>query len=353
MLNFKTKNNLETTFKILFVIIIILITAGCSKLLTDLPSAPDVTTHNEDINDPNSQNNHAYQVVNAINGMNDCQQCHGGDYSGGIVDIGCNTINCHPSIIVHVGGIIDPSSDDFHGNHIASHSWEMIECQSCHGSDYAGGIASPSCLDCHTNTGGPEACNTCHGDFNDITFIAPPRDVNKNTVTDSAGVGAHIKHLYDNQLGSQILCSTCHKVPGEVYEEGHVDSDLPAEIIFGNLAIHDGGANASYNFSDATCSDVYCHGSYEFLRDSAGSNSWIYTDSLIVGNAYAPIWNKVDGSEAVCGTCHLLPPTGHQNAGNDPDATTCVNCHPGVVDASGNIIDQTKHINGMKNVFGN
>jgi len=174
MLNFKTKNNLETTFKILFVIIIVLITAGCSKLHTDLPSAPIVTTHKE--------------------------------------------------------GITNPDSSNFHGNLVRSNSWDMLSCQQCHASDYSGGIAESSCLTCHTNTGGPEACNTCHGDFNDITFIAPPRDVNKNTVTDSAGVGAHVKHLYDNQLGSQIFCSTCHKVPGEVYEDGHVDSDLPAEV---------------------------------------------------------------------------------------------------------------------------
>ena len=217
--------------------------------------------------------------------------------------------------------------------------------------DYSGGIAESSCLTCHTNPGGPEACNTCHGDFNDVSRIAPPKDISKNTETDSAGVGAHVKHLYDNQLGSEILCSTCHKVPQEVYETGHVDSDLPAEVIFGNLAIHN-GANAVYNFSNATCSDAYCHGNWQFLKDSS-SNQFIYTDSIMVGNSYAPKWNKVDGSEAVCGSCHSLPPTGHQNEGNDPNATTCVNCHTGVVDANGNIIDQTKHINGMKNVFGN
>ena len=177
--------------------------------------------------------------------------------------------------------------------------------------------------------------------------------MNNDTLTTSPGVGAHVKHLYDNQLGSEILCSTCHKVPQEVYDPGHVDSNLPAEVIFGNLAIYDGGANAGYNFSNATCSDVYCHGSFEFLKDSAGANAWIYTDSLIVGNSFAPKWNKVDSTQAVCGSCHLLPPTGHQNAGNDPNATTCATCHPGVVDVNGNIIDQTKHINGMKNSFGN
>ncbi len=295
MLKFKIKNNLKTTFKILFAVVILLTAAGCSKLNTDIPSAPVVTTHK--------------------------------------------------------AGIANPDSSNFHGNLVRFNGWDMLSCQQCHASDYSGGIAKSSCWDCHT-TGGPEACNTCHGDFNDISRIAPPRDVDKNTETDSAGVGAHVKHLYDNQLGSQILCSTCHKVPSEVYEDGHVDSDLPAEVIFSPLAIHNIAVNPVYNHPSATCSDVYCHGSYEFLKDSS-SNQWIYTEDAIIGNAYTPKWNKVDGSEAVCGSCHLLPPTGHQNTGNDPDATTCVNCHPGVVDANGNIIDQTKHINGMKNVFGN
>ena len=290
---FKTTNNLKSSFKVLIASIILLIAVGCSKLQTDIPSAPAVTTHKS--------------------------------------------------------GITIPDSINFHGNLVRSNGWNMNTCIQCHASDYSGGIAEASCLNCHTNTGGPEACNTCHGDFNDITRIAPPRDINKNNVTDSAGVGAHVKHLYDNQLGSMILCSTCHQVPQEVYYMGHVDSYLPAEVIFGNLANHNIATNPVYNFESASCSDVYCHGNWEFLRDSS-SNPWIYTDSIMVGNAYAPKWNKVDGTEAVCGSCHLLPPTGHQNAGNDPNATTCASCHPGVVDVNGNIIDQTKHINGMKNV---
>ncbi len=296
MLIFKTRNSLMNSFKVLFASIILLAAAGCSKLHTDIPSAPVLTTHTT--------------------------------------------------------GIINPDSANFHGNLVRLGNWNLNACVQCHSSDYSGGIAEASCLNCHT-TGGPEACNTCHGDFNDLSRIAPPKDISKNTVTDSASVGAHVKHLYDNQLGSEILCSTCHQVPQDVYEPGHVDSDLPSEIIFGNIAIYDGGENASYNFSDATCSNVYCHGSFEFLKDSAGVNSFIYTDSLIVGNSFVPQWNKVDSTQAVCGSCHALPPTGHQSNGPDPNATTCVTCHPGVVDVNGNIIDQTKHINGMKNVFGN
>ena len=43
----------------------------------------------------------------------------------------------------------------------------MKQCQQCHGSNYNGGTAQSSCYNsgCHNTPGGPEACNTCHGDF--------------------------------------------------------------------------------------------------------------------------------------------------------------------------------------------
>ena len=57
----------------------------------------------------------------------------------------------------------------------------------------------------------------------------------------------------------------------------------------------------------------------------------------------------MDGSEAQCGSCHGLPPTGHVDFGG---LSTCTNCHFGIVNAQGQIIDKSKHINGVKNVFG-
>jgi len=255
-------------------------------------------------------------------------------------------------ITTHKTGVLDPDSPDFHGNLVRENNWDLTLCQSCHSADYTGGITPQSCFDCHTQSNGPEACNTCHGDFQDSTRIAPPEDTNKNTTTDFTGVGAHTTHLIDNDLGNFIECNTCHIVPDEYSDQGHTDTGLPAEITFGNLAIHNIALNPVYDYPTATCSGVYCHGNWAFLKDSS-DNQFIYVDTAIVGNAFSPVWNKVDGTQALCVTCHDLPPQGHQNAGGDPNATTCSGCHIGIVDADGNIIDQTKHINGEKNVFGN
>ena len=269
-----------------------------------------------------------------------------------ILIIGCSKLNdnlpLEPKIGIHKTGITNPDSANFHGNLVKDLKWNMNTCKQCHGGDYSGGIAEASCLNCHVFPNGPEACNTCHGDFTNINFIAPPRDINKNTDSTFVGVGAHKKHLYTNMLGKDIPCITCHKVPQNVYDMGHVDSDLPAEIIFGELALNDLGINSSYDFGAGTCSNTYCHGNWVFYKDSS-ANQFIYTDSIMVGNNLSVIWNIVDGTQAPCGSCHNLPPIGHAPA----QLSACATCHLGVVDTDGNIIDRTKHINGEINVFGN
>lgn len=305
-----------------------------------------IAVHQEGITNPSSNNFHAKYLKNNNKSMSECSQCHGETYTGGLVSPTC--ANCHNGIQVHKDGINTPSSSDFHGKYIASQlGWDMRTCGGCHAADYSGGLVSPTCLTCHTQTNGPEACNTCHGDFNDPSKIAPPQALNGSTQTTYAGVGAHTAHLYENDLGNNVRCSTCHKFPTSMYADGHLGTDGKAEIIFGRLSIQV-GANPQYNFSNNTCSDTYCHGNFSFSRSGSGFG-FAYTADAMVGNNAVVKWNQVDGSQAVCGSCHGLPPTGHIAA----TLNTCANCHTGIVDASGNIIDPTKHINGVANVFGN
>lgn len=252
-----------------------------------------------------------------------------------------------PELALHKEGIIDPASPNFHGKLVANANWDMKQCQQCHAADYSGGVAEQSCLNCHKGPGGPESCNTCHGSFALPDKIAPPRAVNGSIETTYAGVGAHTAHLYENNLGKEILCTTCHTFPTSFSAPTHIDDVIKAELNFGNLATHD-GADPSYDFAFNNCSNTYCHGNFVFHKDSS-SYSFAYTAPTMVGNNASVKWNQVDGSQAACGTCHGLPPTGHVPAA----LNTCVNCHAGVVDNQGNIIDQTKHINGVKNVFGN
>lgn len=244
---------------------------------------------------------------------------------------------------VHPDGFGEVGSDNFHSFKLQATNWALTECQKCHASNYTGGLAGVSCLDCHTSAAGPEACNTCHGVFADETRIAPPNDINNNFETSAKGVGAHTSHVYENELTVNLSCFQCH--PSEVGEgefiKAHIDG-LPAEISFGNIATLN-SADPNYN-NDLSCSNSYCHGNFNFRKDSS-ANQWAYTDSLITGENFAPIWNIVDDTQAACGTCHMLPPNGHISAGTDPDAATCKGCHTAAFNEDGTL-NKFTHIDG-------
>ena len=250
--------------------------------------------------------------------------------------IGCselqNDLTQPEHVNIHKDGIGNTSSPNFHAIKLRENNWDIKSCQQCHASDYNGGTVGVSCNTCHSNPGGPEACNTCHGDFSDVTRIAPPTDLHNNISTDNKGVGAHTSHIYNIQIAAPLSCYDCHPnqtSPTEKYVFSHIDG-LPAEISI-----------EGYNSSAATCANTYCHGNFEFSKSSS-ANQFGYTSASITGNNFTPVWTTVNGTQAACGTCHGLPPTGHVYA----ELNTCVTCHPDVINASGEIIDPLKHADG-------
>lgn len=251
--------------------------------------------------------------------------------------------NSPPGLSVHPDKWLIENSPDFHGQFIRNNNWDLKACQQCHGRDYTGGIANTSCLNqaCHPST--PEDCTVCHGGVDNLTG-APPEDLDGNTTTTAPGVGAHTVHLAGDSLTVGFDCATCHVVPDSLYASGHVDSDLPAEVFFSGLALTD-TANAAWDVGRVSCNNTYCHGNWSLSKEQSG-NSFIYMADKIEGNAASPKWT--DPATVVCGTCHNLPPNGHTPFG----LTACIGCHSAVIDAEGKIIDRTKHVNGMVNVFG-
>jgi hypothetical protein len=266
-------------------------------------------------------------------------------------DLNNNNITTPPEVNVHAPGILNKKSPNWHGNLIRNNNWNLSNCQHCHAADFSGGTTGASCLNCHKNSGGPEACNTCHGKFKDPSKIAPPRDINGDTATTFLGVGAHTQHLYESTLGNNVSCSNCHKVPNSFNTPGHVDTDLPAEVVFSGQAVSHGASNAIYNHADGTCANTYCHGNFTFYKDSTSlRNQFAYTADKITGTSQTLIWNNLDSTQIKCGSCHGLPPAGHIS--QNITLKDCAGCHVGVVDENGNIIDKSKHINGKIDVFG-
>ncbi len=292
-------------------------------------------------------------------GWNDaeCTSCHGSNYAGGTSGQSC--FACHDAYPHDVR-----FSSGGHPSYLYGNQYPLDGCKTCHGSAYTGGNAQQSCMSsgCHVEPGGaqrsPEACNTCHGAFGSASAAllnsAPPKSVLGQTAPTVRGVGAHATHLDTTGLGKGVECQECHVVPATLFAAGHVDNmtvSAPHMVTMagtlGRLVTGDGTLRPAPAFNGTSCSGTYCHGNWK-LRKATSTNQFIYnaTDSIMVGAiANAPVWTG-QSAQAACGTCHGLPPQGHSAAFG-----ACANCHGDVVNASMQIINPAKHMNGKINAL--
>lgn len=312
-------------------ILALLIMNGCSEK----KDITDVGTHPQDWNNQESPQFHGELVKEA--GPESCQSCHGVNYQGGETEISC--FSCH-SNYPHPEEFREALSPDFHGPYLKNVlNWDLGACRSCHGMDYAGGDSEVSCKTsgCHIQASGPEACNTCHGDFSNPGQIAPPEDLDKNAAHTAIGVGAHQIHVSRTEVTVTYRCSSCHPPLMGLNDPNHIDDTPNAEIMFSVLATDSGRLNPVWNRTNASCSDVYCHGAFQF-----GSRP-------ITGNTEPVIWTEKSDITEKCTFCHGLPPTGHFGQGNFTTPGSCAQCHGSVVDVNGQIINKDLHINGQAN----
>jgi predicted CxxxxCH...CXXCH cytochrome family protein len=319
----------------------------------DVPTAAtdQVNVHGPGWNVLASPNFHGTVLAAKRFDASECRQCHGSQFDGGIVSVSCKS--CHASF-PHPSGWVGAGANS-HNVFLKNSGYNLNSCKTCHGQNYATVKVNTSCLTCHSMAGGPEACNTCHGNFSgdvtDLKNAAPPKGLDDETAATTPAVGAHQAHFgYYQNLPAATTCQECHAVPANFAAAGHIDSNNRAELIFGALAKlpTEGGSripNVSYNFTNNTCSNSYCHGNWGLLK-AQSTYVFIYAADKMEGSAAAPKWT--DAATAACGTCHGLPPTGH----NPYELTTCATCHLGVIDVNGVIVDKTKHVNGKVNVFG-
>jgi predicted CxxxxCH...CXXCH cytochrome family protein len=178
-----------------------------------------------------------------------------------------------------------------------------------------------------------DACTRCHGD--PARNAAPPRSVRGATDTSDVGVGAHQAHLTDGAIRQAVACGECHVVPTSVDSPGHMDG-ARAPVRFGSLAAS-GGAMPSWDTAQLTCSSTYCHGA------TLGAG----------GTLQAPVWTKVDGTQAACGTCHGVPPTSPGHPAVPGGVAACSACHPQTVKPDGTIdVAGGKHIDGSVELGG-
>ncbi len=259
----------------------------------------------------------------------------------GCSDVKDDIVNTDDLALVHPDGFAKYGSDEFHSEIIKELNWDLTKCQACHGSDYSGGIAGSSCLTCHDGSSGPEGCATCHGS-SDHSY--PPRDLDDNTDVSSPGVGLHAIHMESDI--AEVSCFACHPAINFGDKLSHIDG-RPAEVLLSFESEYK-LADGAYKSDTHECSNVYCHGNFSFEKDSADvAVQWVYSEDAMTGISSTLSWTSEPTGE--CASCHGNPPQGHF----DFPVSSCFNCHGSVVDASGAIIDSSKHINGKINYQGN
>lgn len=267
----------------------------------------------------------------------------------GCADLSNNVTNPSKPLGYHPAGWLDTTSANFHGNTIKAANWSFLQCKTCHGLDYKGGSVGISCFKCHTQSTGPEACNTCHGS-RDPSYLHnwPPQSLNHLWGETERGVGSHNHHLSPNsteRYSKQVPCIECHAQVNTFSDTNHIDTTRhgAAKLTFGPLAhtiFHNIVPNPSYDSVSNTCSSVYCHGYFY------GGNQ-----------NFKPVFN--DPNSVTCGSCHGNPVTGDPTplvnggyeaphfAGLWNDSTHhCYWCHY-TIDSTGTIIAPSLHIDGV------
>ncbi|HET6921902.1 MAG TPA: CxxxxCH/CxxCH domain-containing protein, partial [Anaeromyxobacteraceae bacterium] len=198
-------------------------------------------------------------------------------------------------------------------------------------------------------TGEPASSGACVGCHDSGSSSAPPVSAHRAVATADPGVGAHQAHVNPGPFRKAVSCEECHPVPQSLTSPGH--NDGKTDVVFGGLAIARGAAPVFDPGTPATpprCSAAYCHGG-----------------TLHGGSNTAPQWNKVDGTQVACGTCHGVPPlwAGHPPMcppptpgapcvpATAPSTAACNLCHPGTVRADGSLdVPGGRHIDGLLQV---
>jgi predicted CxxxxCH...CXXCH cytochrome family protein len=236
----------------------------------------------------------------------------------------CTTVYCHGATLDAGGLATAPLWTSTDGTYAA--------CGACHAAPPPEPHpVNPVCGDCHagfTETSVDRAvhvdgkvdldlaCASCHGGAENA---APPAGTRGEDVTSLLAVGAHQAHVRGGALAGPIDCIACHVVPGEM-----LHSDQDAAVTFGAVAVAR-GAIPEWNRAGETCSSTYCHGAF---AGGAALN--------------APSWTIVNGTQALCGSCHGKPPPAPHFA--NPD---CARCHLGYTATT---VALATHVDGVVNV---
>jgi len=281
---------------------------------------------------------------------NVCHECHGTDLLGGTSSVSCYSASfdgqsCHANGPEgHPSGWSNPSSHGASAKaapNVATTSG-FSTCQSCHGTDFTGGVVNQSCFTCHgvnaphasspwkgtlgspthvtTDEANVPVCAQCHlssgpasaaGCFNNTLCHAAPTQCTLCHTKPPSGsaapnrAGAHAAH--DALANVTGVCGTCHNGAG-IGTSNHQNGMV--EVLF--LSAYSAKTGTAIHNNDGTCSNVSCHGGQK-----------------------TPVWlsGTVDVN-AQCAWCHAFGTaeynsffSGQHDAHVNGEGFACTQCH--------------------------
>ncbi|MEW6110056.1 MAG: CxxxxCH/CxxCH domain-containing protein, partial [Nitrospirota bacterium] len=209
--------------------------------------------------------------------------------------------------------------------------------------DSASGTAR--CTDCHVHVQGFKgSCDSCHN--------SPPSTGKHSTHFGTGTVNYGTTSIQSTTGAYGFSCGICHYGTHLNTLPNNYPTPHTVEVVFAGVATQDGASGAAYapaansvddpgrgwsfNYSDGTCSNIYCHGNYP----GSGKNASV---------------NHETGT-AVCGSCHeatntTTPASGSHSIHAYVKDYSCTLCHNGTVGGTGpasyTVADKSKHVNGF------
>ncbi|MBN1301522.1 MAG: hypothetical protein JW995_09940 [Melioribacteraceae bacterium] len=358
-----------TKYYYIISIIVLALLSSCSDVKEDITVPAAVSIHGKGVLTPESAEFHGRLDES---GLEVCRECHATNFSGGSSHKSC--VECHADIAIHKSGILDEQSADFHGKYLAAANKDMSACTMCHGTNYQGGLSSPTCSTCHSTISvhkagildpassafhgkymqalgvDMETCGSCHGAVFTGGLAAPTCaechrgiSVHQAGMLDQASPNFHGKYIGSNNIDLST-CSTCH---GADYKGGLI---APSCITcHGSIDVHGsmtlethGQYIADQGLEISTCSG--CHGTNFEGGDSAPGCSSCHSSVAVHKTGlldeaspyfHGKYFSENNASLNQCASCH-----GEDFSGGiaSPGCTTChstINIHKdGIMDAT-------------------
>lgn len=235
---------------------------------------------------------------------------------------------------VDVGEGHHPAGWEAPGVHGMAAKHQDETCVTCHGDDLAGGTTGISCDTCH-EAGGPGTawrtdCTFCHGGVDNLTG-APPEGISDETDAEDTSFPVHTKHVEATALKSALDCVQCHVKPTDVLSNGHVFLGDTTPGVADLRFVAGLSPAASWNGSNGTCSNLYCHG------NGRSNNGTVTVDS-----------------DVRCGSCHAVQSSGEDgwdrlsepHGDHLEEGLACTDCHGDVVGNGDLIANVALHVDG-------